>query len=356
MTRIVDLIREGAAPESMMRRAALGELSLPAGEAVEILVSLIGHRELGAAAERTLTNWNESSLTAVACDEQTSPEVLIYLLQYCAHLTGVMAALCENPALPLTELESTAGTADAELLRAMMRSTRICASSQLLELMLANAEAESISAEVNQSLAVARRDDAQAVAASFLARHAADVAREDGQLFELVAATAGEDDHLDKLLVRVKRGETQGAPEETKQLSMLQKLGRMRVGERIQQAVRGNREERMVLIRDRSRLVSLAVLESPKVNDSERETFAGMKNVQEAVLRAISTKRNYIKIYGVVRALASNPKTPLDVALPLLAHLLIKDQRALAMNKNVNETIRRMALKIVRSKTDKKPD
>ncbi len=64
----------------------------------------------------------------------------------------------------------------------------------------------------------------------------------------------------------------------------------MRVGERIKLAMRGNREERMVLIRDRSKLVSLAVLESPKVNDSEMETFAAMKNIQEAVLRAMSTK------------------------------------------------------------------
>jgi hypothetical protein len=128
----------------------------------------------------------------------------------------------------------------------------------------------------------------------------------------------------------------------------------MGVGERIKLAVRGNREERMVLIRDRSKLVSLAVLESPKVNDAEMETFAAMKNVQETVLRSISTKRNYMKNYGVLRALVSNPKTPLDVALPLLAHLLVKDLRSLAINKNVNETVRKLGLKMFRAKTERK--
>ncbi len=130
----------------------------------------------------------------------------------------------------------------------------------------------------------------------------------------------------------------------------------MRVGERIKLAVKGNREERMVLIRDRSKLVSLAVLESPKVNEQEMESFAGMKNVQETVLRAIASKRNYIKNYNTLRALVNNPKTPLDTALPLIQHLLPKDQRTLAINKNVNETLRKMALRNWRMKNERKRD
>ena len=102
--------------------------------------------------------------------------------------------------------------------------------------------------------------------------------------------------------------------------------------------------------------MSLAVLESPKVNDSEMENFAAMKNIQESVLRAIATKRSYIKNYGVLRTLVNNPKTPLDVALPLLAHLLLKDQRALAVNKNVNETLRKVALRMWRVKSERKKD
>jgi hypothetical protein len=130
----------------------------------------------------------------------------------------------------------------------------------------------------------------------------------------------------------------------------------MRVGERIKLAVRGNREERMVLIRDRSKLVSMAVLASPKVNESEMECFAAMKNIQETVLRGIAANRKNIKNYGVVRALVTNPKAPLDVALPLLQYLLIKDLRSLAINKNVNETVRKMAMRLFRRKTEKKRD
>jgi hypothetical protein len=356
MARMVDLILAGSAPTAIMRRAAQGTLSLPASEAIEILVALTGDRELGAEAEQTLESWDEPSLIEVASSAETPAGVLLYLLQYHARRPSVVAALCENPGLPLAELEAAARHGEAGTLQAMTQSARVLSSSRLLELMAANPAAEPARPKLNEWLAAAQGRDAEEIAAHFLMRHADEVARVDGQRFELVASAEGEDDPLDQLMTRVKNGETPVGPEEIKQLSLLQRLDRMRVGERIKQAVRGNREERMVLIRDRSKLVSLAVLESPKVSETEMEAFASMKNIQESVLRAISTKRKYIKVYGVMRALANNPKTPLDVALPLLAHLLIQDVRALAMNKNVNETVRKLALKLYRIKNERKQD
>jgi len=311
---------------------------------------------LGAEAEQTLASWDESTLVEVVSNPLTPVEVLRYLLQHHADRPALVAALCENPVLPLGELETVASRADAEMLKAMMQSVRVRSSSRLLDLMAANPSAEPVRPKLTQWLAIAQGNEAEQVAAHFLVRHAEDIAREEGQLFELVAGPEDEDDPLDKLMTRVKKGETPAQPEEREQLSLLQRIGRMRVGERIKLAVRGNREERMVLIRDRSKLVSLAVLESPKVNDSEMENFAAMKNIQESVLRAIATKRSYIKNYGVLRTLVNNPKTPLDVALPLLAHLLLKDQRALAVNKNVNETLRKVALRMWRVKSERKKD
>jgi hypothetical protein len=356
MARMVDLIRAGNAPTAIMRRAAQGGLSLPASEAIEILVELAGDRELGAEAEQTLGSWDEPSLIEVASNAATPAGVLVHLLQHHAQRSAVVAALCENPGLPLEELEPAAGHAGEEELRAMMQSARVRSSSRLLELMAANPAAEPARPKLNQWAAAARGTEAEVVAANFLLQHAGEVAREDSQPFELVAGPEGEDDPLEQLMTRVKKGETPVGPEEVEQLSLLQRLDRMRVGERIKLAVRGNREERMVLIRDRSKLVSLAVLESPKVSDLEMESFAAMKNIQESVLRAISTKRKYIKLYGVIRALVNNPKVPLDVSLPLLRHLLIKDLRGLAVNKNVNETVRKLATKLFRAKNERNKD
>jgi hypothetical protein len=349
---MVDLIRDGSAPASMMRRAAQGGLSLPAAEAIEILVALAGHLELGTEAEQTLGNWNESSLVEVASNPAIPAEVLLHLLKLHAHRPAVVEALCENPTLELDALELAASQAEGEVLRAMLRSERVRNSSRLLVLISANPAAEPVRPRLDEWVAKAEGKEAECAAETFLKQHADEVARED-QPFELVPTAEGEEDLLDKLLSQADTVDV-AEPEVIKQLSLLQRLGALRVGERIKLAMKGNREERMVLIRDRSKLVSLAVLESPKVNDSEMETFAAMKNIQEAVLRAISTKRNYIKNYGVVRALVNNPKTPLDAVLPLLSHLLVKDLRALAMNKNVVETVRKIALKMFRTKTENK--
>ena len=354
MARIVDLIREGAAPASIMRRAAQGGLSLPAVESIEVLVALAAHPEFAKEAELTLANWDELSLIEVASNATASPVVLVHLLRFHACRPAVVQALCENPSLPIDELETTARLASAGVLRAMAQSRRVCESRRLRELMAANPAAEALGPEPAECVVVVEPPESDRSSESIVSRQANETEQEDGEPFELVAATDGEDDELDKLLIRVKQGETITESEEVEQLSLLQRIAQMRVGERIKLAMRGNREERMVLIRDRSKLVSLAVLESPKVSDTEMESFASMKNIQEAVLRTISSKRNYMKNYGVVRALVNIPKTPVDVALPLIDHLLLKDQQARSRNKNVNETVRKMGARFYRMKSERK--
>jgi hypothetical protein len=355
MARMLELIREGAAPASMVRRAARGELSLPANEAIEILVALAADRELGQEAEQTLANWEGTSLVEVASNASTPAAVLLHLIRNQRQRPEVIAALCGNPALATEELEAMAMQSTAETLAAMAQSARVRGSCSVLEAMIENPAVEIARPQLEQWLALAQTNEAEEVAANFLARNADELAQVEMQPFELVAGLEGEEDPLEQLLTKAKQGEPVEEPEQ-KVLSLLQRIGQMRVGERIKLAVRGNREERMVLIRDRSKLVSLAVLESPKVNDAEMENFAAMKNVQESVLRAIATKRKHIKNYGVLKALVSNPKVPLDASLPLLSHLLVKDLRAMAVNKNVNETLRKLALKMFRMKTERKKD
>jgi len=116
--------------------------------------------------------------------------------------------------------------------------------------------------------------------------------------------------------------------------------------------MKGDREERSLLIRDGTKVVAVAVLESPKLTDSEVEKFASQKNVLEAVLRAISMKRKFMKQYPVIRNLAFNPRAPIDVSLGIMKHLLIKDLRNLAGNKEVSDTVRKLALKMFKQKVD----
>ncbi len=132
----------------------------------------------------------------------------------------------------------------------------------------------------------------------------------------------------------------------------LQKINKLDVKGRIQLALKGNKEERSILIRDGTKVVALAVLEAPKLSDGEVEKFALQKNVLEAVLRQIPLKRRFMKNYVVVRNLVSNPRTPLDLGLGLMKHLLAQDLKNLSANKEVSETVRKLALKMYKQKIE----
>jgi hypothetical protein len=134
--------------------------------------------------------------------------------------------------------------------------------------------------------------------------------------------------------------------------SALQKISKLDIKGRIQLAMKGSKEDRSILIRDSTKLVALAVLESPKITDGEVEKIANQKNVLEAVLRQIPMKRRFIKNYAIVRNLVANPRTPLDVSLGLMKNLLTADLRNLSANKEVSDTIRKLATKMFKQKTN----
>jgi hypothetical protein len=145
-------------------------------------------------------------------------------------------------------------------------------------------------------------------------------------------------------------------PGEARRDSTLQKIAKLDIKGRIALAMRGNKEERSILIRDSTKLVALAVLDSPKVSEGEVEKFALQKNVLEAVLRAIPIKRQYMKNYSIVRNLVYNPRTPLDLSLGLMKNLLLHDLKNLSGNKEVSDTIRKLALRMFKQKSEKAKD
>ncbi len=143
-------------------------------------------------------------------------------------------------------------------------------------------------------------------------------------------------------------------PGEVRRDSTLQKIAKLDIKGRIALAMRGNKEERSILIRDSTKLVAIAVLDSPKISEAEVEKFALQKNVLEAVLRAIPIKRTFMKNYSIVRNLVYNPRTPLDLSLGLMKNLLIHDLKNLSGNKEVSDTIRKLAMRMYKQRSEKK--
>jgi hypothetical protein len=125
--------------------------------------------------------------------------------------------------------------------------------------------------------------------------------------------------------------------------SLIQQLASMGFTDRLKAAMKGSREMRAILIRDPNKMISAAVLSSPKLNDAEIEGFARMSNVTEEVLRIIASNRAWTKNYSVVVGLTKNPKTPLGLSLNLMARLNDRDIGTLATDRNVPEPLRAAA-------------
>lgn len=126
-------------------------------------------------------------------------------------------------------------------------------------------------------------------------------------------------------------------------LSITQQIQQMNVVERVRAAMKGSREVRALLIRDPNKMVSSAVLSSPKLTSAEIESFAKMANVAEDVLRAIGQNRAWTKNYGVAASLTRNPKTPLAMSMNFMQRLIDRDVRALSVDRNVPEALRMAA-------------
>jgi hypothetical protein len=123
------------------------------------------------------------------------------------------------------------------------------------------------------------------------------------------------------------------------------RLALLGVADRMKAAMKGTKEERAILVRDPNKLVSVAVLSSPKITESEIENFAKMANVSEEILRIIGHNRAWTKNYGVIAALAKNPKTPLGVSLHLVQRLNDRDLKSIAMDRNLQEPLKLAARK-----------
>ncbi len=388
MPRMLDLIRASAVPANLVQSAAKGALSVPPQEMIEILVYLAMHNKVFAEKARlTLAGWDEASTREAAANPATSKDVLDYLTDPQNLRPIVLPLLLENPATSEASILKLAAVASREQLEALLKSPRVLQSAAILgvlaaspnlkdnEVQFVQAKLESLGQDAGEQPGIHPGsgspehdgDVSDETVNAYVTEHASEIAAEAGKSFEpvvgLMESTASAvESHVEPVAAEShdhQAAAAKRAPDKKWILSAaeqrgsaLQKISKLDIKGRIQLAMKGNKEERSLLIRDGTKIVALAVLESPKVTDGEVEKFAGQKNVLEAVLRAIPMKRRFMKMYPVVRNLTFNPRTPIDVSLGLMKNLLIQDLRHLSGNKEVSDTVRKLATKMFRQKLD----
>lgn len=402
MSRMIDLIRASAVPANLVQSAAKGSLSVPAGEMIEILVHLaVNNRVFSEQAQLTLAGWDESASRTAASDPATPKEVLDYLISPKNLRPALLPALLANPSVSEESLLELAPKASRDSVEIMLKSDRMNRSPELLKALLSNLNLTGIQSETirnkidppapaaeptvamsapestesgEEVFQAAAGDEVQEAdevldegVVAYMKEHAGEIASEADHAYqpiggihdefstaepeaaEVTEASASAATGAAAKKALVKKGQLN--PNQQRG-SALQKIARLDIKGRIQLAMKGSKEERSLLIRDGTKIVALAVLESPKISDGEVERFASQKNVLEAVLRGIPMKRRFAKNYNIIRNLVFNPRTPLDLSLGLMKNILIGDLRALSGNKEVSDTVRKLATKMFKQKMD----
>ena len=134
---------------------------------------------------------------------------------------------------------------------------------------------------------------------------------------------------------------------EDRRQSVFQKLQKLNVSEKIILALRGGKEMRTLLLRDANKDISLSVLENPRITEAEIEMMVKSRSTTDEVLRRITRKREWMKKYGIMHALVTNPKTSPGVALPLIKGLRTRDLALLSKDRNVSEGVRSTAKRLL---------
>lgn len=239
------------------------------------------------------------------------PDAASVLLHYCAanlaNAPGMADVLAKNPSCPAVVLEKVASHLSASGIQALLDNLeRLTTSASLIDALAASPNA---SAEQRSLLA------------------------------ELRKGALGAEELKDAV--------ESAEPDPVRRKTLLQRLAKMNVLERVKLALTSGREERIILIRDSNKVVQRSVLQSPRLTEAEVESFASMTILTMEILRIIANNRRWMKNYTIVRNLIFNSKTPLDITMHQLTRLTPQDLKILSKSKSVPETLRSTAAKMI---------
>ncbi len=237
-------------------------------------------------------------LQAIALNVKTPAEVLERLLEHPDLTPEVVLALLRHPNTPRTGMERLAERAGGKILDVLLASLeRLGRWPEVLDALLRNAEVPAVKhPTIRQQLETARKREVEG----------------------------------------------------TRRKSLLLQIKELPVGHRLTLAKKGNKDVRMILVKDSNEMVALEVVASPRITDGEILAVAQMRDVSDKVLRHIANNRKYRQNRQIVMALLNNPRTPVGVSLGLgINNLTDRELAELSKNRNVPGAVARAAKQIL---------
>jgi hypothetical protein len=393
---VVRAIIAGTAPRPAQAAAARGILPLPQLDLLEVLVNLAQSDdvELAQTAQATLENQEAGDeMLEIAESGETSPLILAYFAERENLPQHIHEAVISNLKTPDSAIiKFTRKTASGELLELIsLNQQRLIRVPAIIDAIIANpyrtAEAERRAQEIKreffekergaQQIANELRARGETAAAEFIENaefaqnlsdtsSATDLSFEDAILLakhievpdgetddswlslEYIEEFYEETEEQRQAIVNKILGELKAEDDEltSDRVSMITRILRMTMKDRVKLAQKGDREARNILIRDPNRVVAQAVINNPRITEQEVEKIAAMRTVPEDVLRQIGISRKWARVYPIMHNLARNPRTPMGNVINILSRLQLRDLDAIVKNRNVSEAVRKHALRL----------
>ena len=388
---VVKAVVEGSAPRSAQLAALRGLLPLPQADLLELLVGLSENPdpEIKKNALETLGSQQTSDIDGAVRSSETAPSVLRYFAERTELPASVHEAVLINANTPATAIASFAArTTNGSLLELISFNQQLLIQNPaIIDAIIANSsrtpEAERRASEIKreffekergaQQIANELRARGNEAAAEFLesAEFAGDLGSSglslDDALFlaqhievpdretddswlslEYIEEIYEESEEQRQAAINKIIGEMQTEEEDIpgERISMINRIMKMGVKDRVKLGQKGDREARNILIRDPNRLVSSAVINNPRITEQEVEVIASMRSLSEDILRQVASNRQWARSYKIMHQLAKNPRTPLANTMTIMSRLQLRDLVALTKNRNVPEAVRRQAQRL----------
>ena len=133
-------------------------------------------------------------------------------------------------------------------------------------------------------------------------------------------------------------------------LSVYQYIQTIGTGKKIKLALKGNKEARLLLVKDSNKVISSAVIKNPRITDAEILTICQNKAINDEIIRLICMKAEWLKHYSIQVALANNPKTPFQTALRFARMMTANDLKKLSKNKGAPGQLQKLAKELYETK------
>jgi len=353
---VVAMIESGAYPRDTVVTIARGYLPLGQHDLIAVLsyLAMSADTEIAELAEASLQDVPSRVQAEFAANENLPADHLVRLM--CVSTDPlVLEALIRNKVVPDEQVAELARHAEPRVQEVIViNHARILRAPQILEALEQN---PAITNDVRRRVHEARdeffvkqkaRDDAAALL------------EEEPEIVDLPL------DPIADLLERAEQQQLDDAAAAAASLALTEsektdenaaalwtRLNFMTVAEKVRLAYRGDRMIRMLLVRDRNKLICSAVMRNPRMSEQEAEAIAGMRNVDDEVLRILGSRRDFMSKYNVMLCLVRNPKAPVGVVLPFINRLTLRDLKGLKDDRGVQQVVREMARKAYLSRGTK---